>query len=197
MLTFMALVILVTMVIGVPVAFGMGLAGASWILFFERSDPGLVAQRLYFSMDSFPLVSIPLFIMMGFLADRAGMLPEMVRWLQLLLGRMRGGMAYVNVVGSMLFAGISGTAVSDVASLGRAEIHMMTRAGYPVTYSAALTAATSIVGPIIPPSVPMIIYALAASNVSIGGLFMAGALQAMRRIREFLVTHEPPTAPGR
>jgi tripartite ATP-independent transporter DctM subunit len=165
-----------TLLIGVPIAFGIGLAGATWILFVEGMEPGVAARRVIFAWDSFPLLSIPLFIMMGLLADRAGLLPEMVRWLQMILGRLRGGMAYLNVVASMLFAGISGTAVSDVASLGRVEIQMMTRAGYPATYSAALTAASSIAGPIIPPSVAMIIYALSVANVSIGGLFMAGAV---------------------
>jgi tripartite ATP-independent transporter DctM subunit len=169
------LAILLTLMIGVPVAFGMGLAGASWILFVEGMEPGVVGRRILFALDSFPLLSIPLFIMMGHLAERAGMLPEMVRWLQMVLGRLKGGMAYLNVLASMLFAGISGTAVSDVASLGRVEIQMMTRAGYPLPFAAALTAASSIAGPIIPPSVAMIIYALAVSQVSIGGLFMAGA----------------------
>lgn len=176
MLTVISSIFLLMILIGVPVAFGMGLAGASWILFFENLEPGVIAWRMYFSMGSFPLLSIPLFIMMGYLADRAGMLPDMVRWLQLILGRTRGGMAYLNVASSMLFAGISGTAVSDVASLGRVEIQLMTRAGYPLIYSAALTAATSIVGPIIPPSIPMVIYALSVGNVSIGGLFLAGAV---------------------
>lgn len=86
----------------------------------------------------------------------------------MILGRLRGGMAYINVLSAMLFAGISGTAVADIASLGRTLIQLMTRAGYPITYSAALTSATSIIGPIIPPSVAMIIYALAVGNVSVG-----------------------------
>jgi tripartite ATP-independent transporter DctM subunit len=114
--------------------------------------------------------------MIGALADRCGMLPDLVRWLQLVFGWVRGGRAYINVVGSMMFAGVSGTAVSDIASLGRLEIQMMKEAGYPVAYAAALTAVSSILAPIIPPSVAMVIYALAAGNVSTGGLFMAGLL---------------------
>jgi TRAP-type transport system large permease protein len=179
MFAILAGIIAVTLVLGVPVAFGMGLAGAVWILFVEGIEPSIIARRIYFALDSFPLLAIPLFIMMGFLAERSGLLPEMVRWLQLLLGRVRGGMAYVNVSGSMLMAGVSGTAVSDIASLGRMEIQIMTRAGYPLAFSAALTAASSIVGPIIPPSVAMIIYALAVGNVSIGGLFMAGVVPGL------------------
>ena len=97
-------------------------------------------------------------------------------WLQLLVGRMKAGMAYINVLASMIFAGVSGTAVSDVASLGRIEIELMRQSGYDPRFSAALTAASSIAGPIIPPSVAMVIYALAAGKVSIGGLFLAGAI---------------------
>jgi len=174
MLAVISLIFFVTLLIGVPVAMGMGLAGSTWILFFEGMEPGLLVRRFYFALGSFPLLSIPLYIMLGVLADRAKMLPEMVVWLQMIFGRVRAGMAYINSVAAMLFSGISGTAVSDIASLGRILIQLMTRAGYPATYSAALTAATSIIGPVIPPSVGMIIYALATGNVSVGAMF-AGA----------------------
>jgi tripartite ATP-independent transporter DctM subunit len=139
-------------------------------------EPTILARRFYHALGSFPLLAIPLFIMLGVLADRARMLPQLVVWLQMLFGRMRGGMSYINVVSAMLFAGISGTAVSDIASLGRVLIQLMTRAGYPTAYSAALTAATSIIGPIIPPSVAMIIYALATGSVSVGALFAGAAI---------------------
>lgn len=168
-------VFLLTIVLGVPIAFGMGLAGAGWILLVEGLDAGVLARRMYNALEAFPLISVPLFIMIGSLAEQSGLLPQLVRWLQLLLGKVRGGVAYLNVLNSMVFAGISGTAISDVASLGRIEIELMRRAGYELPYAAALTAASSICGPIIPPSVAMILYALAAGNVSIGGLFLAGA----------------------
>jgi tripartite ATP-independent transporter DctM subunit len=174
MLVILSLVFAISIVIGVPIAFAMGLAGASWILFFEGIDPTLLTRRSLNALSSFPLLAIPLFIMIGMLADRCGMLPDLIRWLQLVFGWVRGGRAYINVAGSMLFAGVSGTAVSDIASLGRLEIKMMREAGYPLAYAAALTATSSILAPIIPPSVAMVIYALAAGNVSIGGLFMAG-----------------------
>jgi tripartite ATP-independent transporter DctM subunit len=179
MLAFIGIVFFATVAIGVPVAFGMGLAGATWILFFEGLEPTILARRLYFALGSFPLLAIPLFIMLGFLAERTGMLPQLVTWLRMLFGRTRGGMAYVNVVASMLFAGVSGTAVSDIASLGRILIQLMTRAGYPVAYAAALTSATSIMAPIIPPSVAMIIYALAVGNISVGAMFMAGVVPGL------------------
>jgi len=176
MLAIIGLIFFATILIGVPIAFGMGLAGSTWILFFEGIEPAILVRRFYHALNSFPLLAIPLFIMLGMLADRARLLPELVVWLQMILGRLRGGMAYINVVAAMLFAGISGTAVSDIASLGRTLIQLMTRAGYPLTYSAALTSATSIIGPIIPPSVAMIIYALAVGNVSVGAMFAGGAI---------------------
>jgi tripartite ATP-independent transporter DctM subunit len=176
MLAVIGLIFFATILIGVPIAFGMGLAGSTWILFFEGIEPTILVRRFYHALNAFPLLAIPLFIMLGMLADRARLLPELVVWLQMILGRLRGGMAYINVVAAMLFAGISGTAVSDIASLGRTLIKLMTRAGYPLTYSAALTSATSIIGPIIPPSVAMIIYALAVGNVSVGAMFAGGAI---------------------
>ncbi len=176
MLSFIGVAFFGSILIGVPVAFAMGVAGATWILFFEGIEPTILARRMYFALGSFPLLAIPLFIMLGFLAERTGMLPQLVTWLRMLFGRARGGMAYVNVISSMLFAGVSGTAVSDIASLGRILIQLMTRAGYPVSYAAALTSATSIMAPIIPPSVAMIIYALAVGNISVGTMFMAGVV---------------------
>ena len=165
MLLVISLIFFGTLLIGVPVAMGMGLAGSTWILIFEGMEPALLVRRFYHALESFPLLSIPLYIMLGVLADRAKMLPELVVWLQMIFGRLRGGMAYINSVAAMLFSGISGTAVSDIASLGRPLIQLMTRAGYPLTYSSALTAATAIIGPVIPPSVGMIIYALAVGNI--------------------------------
>jgi tripartite ATP-independent transporter DctM subunit len=176
MLGILSSVFVSTILIGVPIAFAMGLAGAIWILAFEGLDPSILVRRMHTALSAFPLLAIPLFVMIGVLAERCGMLPDLVRWLQLLLGRLRGGMAYINVAASMVFAGVSGSAVSDVASLGRVEIEMMRQAGYPVPYSAALTAVSAIIAPIIPPSVAMVIYGLAAGNISIGGLFMAGAI---------------------
>jgi len=169
-------IFLIGLVVGVPIAFAMGLAGSTWIMFFDGLDPSVVIRRMYGIMSSFPLLAIPLFSMIGILAERCGLLPELVKLLQMLLGRLKGGMAYINVANSLMMGGVSGTAVSDVASLGRVEIQMMKRAGYPAAYAAALTASTAVISPIIPPSVAFIIYGLAAGGVSIGGLFMAGVI---------------------
>jgi tripartite ATP-independent transporter DctM subunit len=187
MLFAVAALFFAAILIGVPVAFGMGFAGATWILFFQDMEPALLVRRFHHALDSFPLLSIPLFIMLGVLTDRVRMLPQLVIWLRMVFGRLLGGMAYINVMAAMLFAGISGTAVSDIASLGRILIKLMTQAGYPVAYAAALTSATSIIGPIIPPSVAMIIYALAVGNVSIGKLFAGAALPGVLFGLGFLV----------
>ena len=172
-------IFLVTLAVGVPIAFAMGLAGTTWIIFFEGLDASVVVRRMFGIMGSFPLLAIPLFSMIGILAERCGLLPDLVKLLQMLLGRLNGGMAYINVANSLMMGGVSGTAVSDVASLGRVEIQMMKRAGYPAAYAAALTASTAVISPIIPPSVAMIIYGLAAGGVSIGGLFMAGVIPGL------------------
>jgi C4-dicarboxylate transporter DctM subunit len=104
MLAVIGLIFFGTILIGVPIAFGMGLAGSTWILFFEGIEPTILVRRFYHALNSFPLLAIPLFVMLGMLADRARLLPELVVWLQMILGRLRGGMAYINVVAAMLFA---------------------------------------------------------------------------------------------
>jgi len=101
----LALIFFLTLIIGVPVAFGMGLAGGTWILFFEQMEPTILVRRFYHALGSFPLLAIPLFIMLGVLADRARLLPQLVVWLQMLFGRMRGGMSYINVVAAMHIVG--------------------------------------------------------------------------------------------
>jgi tripartite ATP-independent transporter DctM subunit len=179
MLTVICSIFIFGVLIGVPVAFAMGLAGTAWIIFFEGLDPTILARRIYHSLSSFHLLSIPLFVMIGALAERCGMLPDLVHWLQLVFGWVRGGRAYISVVASTVFSGVSGTAVSDIASLGRIEIEMLRQANYPPAYAAALVATCAILAPIIPPSIAMIIYALAAGNVSIGGLFMGGVFPGL------------------
>ena len=174
-MTAIAVVFLCALVIGVPVAFALGLSGAVYVV-WEGLPIEVLARRMYHVLDSFSLLAVPLFILVGDLSERSGLLDGLLKWLQILVGRLRGGIAYVNVLASMLFAGVSGAAVSDAASLGRVEIEMMRKSGYKLPFSAALTAASSLVGPIIPPSIAMVIFALAAGNISIGGLFLAGAV---------------------
>src|SRR3990172_3862810 len=106
----------------VPIAFAAGVAGSIYLVFWDGLTPGTIVRTMYYHLDSFPLLAIPLFMMMGRFAERAGMLDDLTDWLILLVGRMRAGMAYINVLGSMMFGGISGSAASDVASLGPIEM---------------------------------------------------------------------------
>ena len=176
MLSLVAIVLAVSMLIGIPIAFCFGLAGGIYALFWEGLPASLLMRRMFYALDSFPLLAVPLFIMVGDMSERAGLIPRLGAWLQVLVGWMRGGIAYMNVISMMIFSGISGTAIADLASLGRIMLGMMRRAGYDREFSCALTAANSIMGPIIPPSVAFIIYSLAVGNVSIVGMFLGGAL---------------------
>lgn len=179
MLTVVSIVFAVSFLVGVPIAFCFGLAGGAYILFWESLPAALFVRRIYYALDSFPLLAVPLFIMVGDLSERAGLIPRLVAWLKILVGWMRGGIAYMNVISMTIFSGISGTAIADLASLGRIMLGMMQKAGYDRGFSCALTAATSMLGPIIPPSVAFIIYALAVGNVSIIGMFLAGAVPGL------------------
>lgn len=173
-LALLAIVFVACLAIGVPVAVTLGLASLAYIL---SAGMPLVAipQKVFAGMDSFVLLCIPGFILAGNLMNGGGITGRIVRFAQALVGWMRGGLGLTNVASSMLFGGISGTAVADAASVGGMMIPGMKRAGYPADFSAAVTAASSTVGPIIPPSVPMIIVG-ALSGISVGKMFIAGAL---------------------
>ena len=167
-------VFILGLVIGVPVAVALGLASAAYLL-LEGIPLVSVPQKMYAGMDVFVLLCIPGFILAGNLMNSGGITERIIRFASALVGWMRGGLGLTNVAGSMLFGGISGTAVADAASIGGMMIPGMKKAGYPADFSAAVTAASSTVGPIIPPSVPMIIVG-ALSGISVGKMFLAGAI---------------------
>jgi len=169
LLTFIA-----TLTLGVPVAGCLGLASLAYILAADM-PLAILAQRMYAGMDVFVLLCVPGFILAGNLMNVGGVTERIIRLANALVGWMRGGLAQANVVDSMLFGGISGTAIADVAATGGVMIPGMKKSGYPVDFSAAITAASSTVGPMIPPSVPMIIVG-ALSGISVGQLFLAGAV---------------------
>ncbi len=174
-MTILLIVFVVTFILGVPIAFCLGMSGLATLLLDMGKQVTVAVSRMYSSMDSFPLLSIPLFVLMGQLLDKSDVLKRLSDFLVALLRPIKGGLAHVNVLLSMLFAGVSGTALADIASMGYLEVKMMEDAGYDRDFSAAVTAASSIEGPIIPPSVGMILFVLAiGGGVSIGGLFMAG-----------------------
>jgi len=162
------------LVAGIPVAATLGLSSVAYIL-YNGMPLVTLPQKMYSGIDVFVLLCIPGFILAGNLMNAGGITERIVRLANALVGWMRGGLGLTNVGASMLFGGISGTAVADAASIGGMMIPGMKRAGYPADFSAAVTAASSTVGPIIPPSVPMIIVG-ALSGISVGQMFLAGAI---------------------
>ena len=165
------------LIIGLPVAVTLGVASAAY-LWFAGIPLVTIPQKMYAGMDSFVLLCIPGFILAGNLMNAGGITVRIVRLAQAMVGWMRGGLGLTNVAASMLFGGISGTAAADAASIGGMMIPGMKKAGYPVDFSAAITAASSTVGPIIPPSVPMIIVGT-LSGISVGKMFIAGAIPGL------------------
>ena len=144
---------------GIPVAIAM--AGASLIyLFTNNSSPPLVViHRMISGIDSFPLLAVPFFILAGNLMNNAGITNRIYNYALALVGWLKGGLGHVNVVGSVVFAGMSGTAIADAAGLGTIEIKAMKDHGYSTEFAVGVTAASATLGPIIPPSLPFVIYA--------------------------------------
>ncbi len=164
----------ICLLLGVPVAFSLGMSCLGYLIF---SDIPLIVipAKLYSGIDVFVLLSIPGFILAGNLMNHGGLTDRIIQFCNHLLGHIRGGLAVANIGSSMLFAGISGTAVSDASSIGSVMIPAMKKEGYDGAFSCAVTASSSTVGPIIPPSVPMII-AATLTGLSVGKLFLAGAI---------------------
>ncbi|MCX7891274.1 MAG: TRAP transporter large permease [Burkholderiales bacterium] len=173
------LVFLAGMVIGLPIAFFMGGAGLLALAWDGKLSLLSVPQRLFDGINSFPLMAVPFFILAADLMTASGITTALLRFSQSIVGHIRGGLGHVNVVTSMLFAGISGSALADAAGPGAIEMRMMERAGYEKYYAAALSAATATIGPIIPPSIIMVIYALTDNRVTVAGLFLAGVVPGL------------------
>ena len=181
MLIWVLPVFLVFLTIGLPVFFGL-LAAPGILLFLSASAEGaadptkeltLLYRNVYNGMDSFPLMAIPFFMLAGELMNKGGITERLVEFSQALMGHLRGGLAHVNILSSMLFAGLSGSAVADTSALGSMLIPAMEKQGYTRRFAAAVTAASSVIGPIIPPSGIMIIYAYVMGE-SVAALFLAG-----------------------
>jgi len=175
----MVLVLLVSfgvlLAVGAPVAFAMIVSGAAALFAAHTFPLMIVVQRIAPGLDSFPLLAIPLFVLAGNLLNSSGIAQRIFDFASALVGHVKGGLAHVNVVASMIFAGMSGVASADAAGLGQIELKQMRRAGYDVPFAAAITAASSIIGPIIPPSVIMVLYSVEAS-VPLTDMFLAGLL---------------------
>ena len=171
-------IFLLLMAGGIPVA--MAMAGASLVyILWTGNLPGFaVIHRMIGGIDSFPLLAVPFFILAGNLMNNAGITNRIYNYALALVGWMKGGLGHVNVVGSVIFAGMSGTAIADAAGLGTIEIKAMKDHGYETEFAVGVTAASATLGPIIPPSLPFVIYAMMA-NVSVGALFLAGILPGL------------------
>ena len=167
-------VFLIFLMIGLPVFFGL-LAAPGILLWLsgQEKDITLLYRNVYNGMDSFPLMAIPFFMLAGEMMNKGGITERLVEFSQALMGHLRGGLAHVNILSSMLFAGLSGSAVADTSALGSMLIPAMEKQGYTRRFAAAVTAASSVIGPIIPPSGIMIIYAYVMGE-SVAALFLAG-----------------------
>lgn len=162
--------------IGVPVAFALGLSTVTTLILAENYPLMVLLKETFTGIDSFPLMAVPFFILAAELMSGGSLTEVLLRFAGQFVGHRRGGLGYTNVVSLTFFSGISGSALADAAGPGSMLIKMMDKAGYDRSYAAALTASTAIVGPIIPPSIIMIIYALQDESVSVGTLFAAGIL---------------------
>lgn len=162
------------LLIGVPIAFSLGLASLVYLLLTDQTHLLLAfPQRMIAGIDNFVLLTIPFFILAGNLMNSANLTQQVVRLAQIIIGRVRGGLAAVNVMASMLFSGVSGAATAEAAALGSVMIPAMKRDGYNPAYAAALTATGSLLGPLVPPSLALILYGV-LTGTSIGDLFLAG-----------------------
>ncbi|MBU3713190.1 MAG: TRAP transporter large permease [Limnohabitans sp.] len=166
----------VYLAIGVPVAFALGLSTVTALAISGNFPMLVLLKETFTGVDSFPLMAVPFFILAAELMSGGSLTEVLLKFAGQFVGHKRGGLGYTNVVSLTFFSGISGSALADAAGPGSMLIRMMDKAGYSRAYAAALTASTAIVGPIIPPSIIMIIYALADDNVSVGALFVAGVI---------------------
>lgn len=177
-ITLLGLMILF-IVLGLPLFLSIGGSSLITILIFYRHLPlEMIPQYIVGGTDSFALLAIPFFFLAGEIMNSSGMTERIVRFSEGLVGGIRGGLAHVNVVTNMIYAGISGSAVADAAAIGSFMIPSMVRSGYPAGFSAAINAAAATIGPIIPPSIPMILYGVIA-NVSVGQLFLSGVFPGL------------------
>lgn len=170
-------VLLIGLATGVPIALAII---AALLVFMGTGEAPyslrVVATEMFKGMNSFPLLAIPLFVLAGEVMNESGITGRIIAFANVLVGRLRAGLALVNIWASVIFAGLSGSAVADTSAIGRVFIPEMEKHGYSRSFAAALTAASSVIGPIIPPSIPVIIYALIVSGVSVPALFLAGII---------------------
>lgn len=174
-LSILVSVFVISLVIGVPISFCLGLSSLSVVLAKGEYSIFLVSQKIFNGMDMFSLMAIPLFILAGDLMNLGGVTDRLIKFSNLLVGHIRGGLAHTIVVAEMFLSGITGSAVADASALGTVLIPSMKKQGYDTEFSTAVVASSATLGPIIPPSITMVVYGV-TMNVSIGGLFLAGLI---------------------
>jgi len=177
-LLLLLLSLVVFLLLGIPIAFSLGLSALVYFVCVRPELTVILPQRLFAGMDSYALIALPLFILMGQLMNASGITTQLINFCMIFVGRLRGGLGLVNVAASMLFGGISGSSASDTASIGSILIPEMEQRGYPKTFAAGITVASSTMGMIIPPSIPMVIYAVTAQE-SVGKLFLGGLIPGL------------------
>ena len=162
----------------IPIGFALAATALVFSLFFMRLSPTVVPHEMFKALDSFPFMAIPLFILAGDLMNTSRITHQLIQFSNSIVGHLRGGLANVNILVSMLFSGLNGSAVADTVSIGAVLIPAMKEEGYDADFSAAITATSSIIGAIVPPSIAMVIYGTAL-GVSVGGLFAAGLIPGL------------------
>lgn len=177
-LLLMLVIFAILLILEVPVVFAMLASSVSYMLIDGLFPVTVIVQRMAPGLESFPFLAIPTFILAGNLLNQTGVAERIFAFALALVGHVRGSLAHVNVIASIIFAGMSGVAAADAAGLGAIEVRAMKKAGFTASFSAAITASSSIIGPIIPPSVIMVLYAVMA-QVSIGDMFLAGILPGL------------------
>lgn len=171
------IIFILLLLVGIPIAFVIGLSSLSYLL-LEGMPLVLLAQRFYVSVSNYLILSVPMFILAGKLMNDAGITQRLVDFFNLILGHVRGGLAYITIVASIFFAGITGAGAADAAAIGSIMIPAMKKQGYSPEYSGAVTAVASIIGPTIPPSIAMVVYG-ASAGVSIAKLFLGGIIPGL------------------
>lgn len=165
---------IISLLIGVPISFSLGV-GAVVYLLQKGMSLGIIAQRMFTGLDSISFIAIPFFIIAGDLMNASGITKRLVGLANILVGRMRGGLAHISIVSSMFFGGVSGSAVADASAIGSMMIPAMVESGFDEDFSSAVIASASVMGPIIPPSIPFVVYAL-LSSTSVAALFLGGMI---------------------
>jgi tripartite ATP-independent transporter DctM subunit len=180
--------LIILLFFGIPIAYAIGISS---LLYFGVYHPDLMQilpQRMFFGFNSYTLIALPLFILMGFLMNESGITARLLNFCMMFVGRLRGGLGLVNVGASMIFGGISGSSTSDTASIGSILIPEMEKRGYSKQFAAGITVASSTMGMIIPPSIPIVLYAIVAQE-SVGQLFLGGMIPGiMIGLFQFMIT---------